>query len=429
MAHSVHYGPDEMEFSLPRGWEVVSDQDRVTPPGVLEPSAEIKEALDHPIGSDRIEDMARRGMDVVLLFDDLHRSTPVHFVLPHVLNRLNNAGIEDSHIRALCASGTHPIPTLDQLKVKIGREASDRLSGRLLTHDARSPENVIVGRTHRGLLVEINPYVARSDLIIGIGQCMAHPLSGFGGGFKIIMPGVASYRSAADHHYTWIRHRNSRVNQMDGNCFYEEIVDAGRLARLAFKIDLVMNERNEVLRVFAGDPVDADRRASVYIASLTAVPLPKPADVTIISSFPMEIGVQATKALTMASFCTRRGGAVIWVAPQPEPGPVLPLLEEMGTPETAGQFHRRLLEGNVPDHLKSFGISYIMQVVLFKEIAEKFRVFHVTGGLSPEMVKMMKFGYAADVQEAVRRVAADMPRADVAIFRSGGNIIPEIHSP
>jgi nickel-dependent lactate racemase len=141
----------------------------------------------------------------------------------------------------------------------------------------------------------------------------------------------------------------------------------------------------------------------------------------------MEIGVQATKALTMAGFCTRSGGAIIWVAPQKEAGSILPLIKEMGSPESADDFHRRLIEGSIPDHLKSFGISYIMQVVYFKELAEKFTVVHVTEGLSPEEVKMMKFLYSKDIQEAIDQVSEKFPQADVAIFPSGGNIIPDVH--
>jgi hypothetical protein len=98
----------------------------------------------------------------------------------------------------------------------------------------------------------------------------------------------------------------------------------------------------------------------------------------------------------------------------------------MASDETAADFHRRLIEGNIPDHLKSFGISYIMQVVGFKEAAEKFKVFHVTEGLSPDQVKMMKFVYSSNLQEAVNKASEVMPKADVAIFPSGGNIIPDI---
>jgi len=104
----------------------------------------------------------------------------------------------------------------------------------------------------------------------------------------------------------------------------------------------------------------------------------------------------------------------------------MPLVKEMGSSETASDFHRRLLENKIPDHLRSFGISYIMQVVYFKELAEKFAVAHVTEGLSPEQVKMMKFSYASNIQEAIDRVSAEIPKADVAVFPSGGNIIPEV---
>jgi nickel-dependent lactate racemase len=223
-----------------------------------------------------------------------------------------------------------------------------------------------------------------------------------------------------------MRHRNSRVNLLDGNSFYEEILDAGRLSRMAFKLDFIINEKKEIIRAFAGDPEAEHREASKFSASLYTVPLSKLADVTITSAFPLEMGVQATKALTMAGFCTRSGGAIIWVAPQKEAGSILPLVKEMANSESAGDFHRRLIEGNIPDHLKSFGISYIMQVVYFKELAEKFTVFHVTEGLSPEQVEMMKFSYSSNIQEAIDEISKKMPQADVAIFPSGGNIIPEI---
>ncbi len=426
MSFYINYERKKIDFSLPKGWDLISAEDKPPIAGVADPVQEIRRALDHPIGSPKIEDLAHPGMDVALLFDDLQRPTPVHLALPEILNRLNRAGIPDNRITGICSLGTHPIPTLDQLKTKVGDEIFSRLQGRLFPHDPHSSDNVIVGKTHRGALVEINPYVAFSDLIIGVGECMPHPCAGFGGGYKIIMPGVCSYRSVASHHFTWMRHRNSRVNLLDGNSFFEEIVDAGRLSRLTFKIDFIINERKEVIKAFAGDPIAEHKEASRYSTSLYTIPLTKLADVTITSAFPLEVGVQATKALTMAGFCTRSGGAIIWVAPQKEAGSIMPLVKEMGSSESASDFHRRLIQGDVPDHLRSFGISYIMQVVFFKELAEKFNVVHVTEGFSPEQVKMMKFSYSANMGEAIGQVSKNIPQAAVAIFPSGGNIIPEV---
>ena len=422
----VNYEKEKISFNLPAGWNLVSAEDKPPVSGVGEPVQEIKRALDHPIGSGKIEDLARPGMDVVLLFDDLQRPTPVHLALPEIMDRLNRAGVPDRRITGICAIGTHPIHTPEQLEMKVGKEAFSRLQGRILSHDPHTSDNVIIGKTHRGVLVELNRHVAFADLIIGVGECMPHPSAGFGGGCKIILPGVSSYRSVADHHFSWMRHRTSRVNRRQGNFFYEEIVDAGRLARLAFKLDFIMNEKKGIIRTFAGDPVAAHHEASDFAASLYTISLPKLADLTITGAFPMEVGVQSTKALIMARLCTRSGGTIIWVAPHKHAGSILPLIKEMGSPESAGDFHRRLIAGEVPDHLRSFGISYIMQVVNFKELAEKFTVVHVTGGLSREQVKMMKFSYASDIEDAIRQVSKEMPRADVAIFPSGGTSIPEV---
>ena len=223
MQQYLNYENTRVDFTIPHGWNVISGEDRALAPGVPDALSEMRRALDQPIGSPRIEELARPGMEVVLLFDDLQRPTPAHLALPEIINRLNRAGIPDRRIKAVCAMGTHPIPSVDNLKLKVGDEVFSRLKGNVFNHDPYSPDNVIIGRTHRGTLVELNPHVAFADLIIGVGQCMPHPIAGYSGGYKLIMPGISSYRSVADHHFTWMRHRNTRVNLLDGNFFCEEI--------------------------------------------------------------------------------------------------------------------------------------------------------------------------------------------------------------
>jgi lactate racemase len=393
---------------------------------VKDPLEEIRRALNDPIGSPRLEELAEPGMEVVLLFDDLQRLTPAHLVLPEIMDRLNRAGVPDERVKGVCALGTHHAYSLEEIRTKIGDEAFTRLKGRLFSHDPHGKDNVIIGRTHRGVLVEINKHVALADLAVGVGECMPHPVAGYGGGYKLVMPGVSSYRTVADHHYSWIRHKESRVNVLHGNFFYQEIVDAVRLSRMKFKVDLVINEKGQVIRAFAGETEAQHAEASRFAESLYLVPLPKLADVTITAAYPMEYGVQSTKALTMASFCTRSGGTIIWVAPQKQAGPIMPLIREMASPASAGEFHRMLSLGEIPEHLREFGISYVMQVVFFKEYAEKFNIIHVTEGLSREQVEMMKYTYAPDLQSAVNQAVMYIPQADVAILPSGGTVIPEV---
>ncbi len=422
----LNYDGGQIFFSIPSQWHVISNQDKPCPQPAGNIEDEINRALNSTIDSPPIEGLAKPGMDVVLLFDDYQRHTPVHLAIPRIMNRLNKAGVPDSRISAICATGTHPVATDEQLLARIGDEVSSRLNGRVSSHDAWSSDNIIIGRTRRGILVEVNRQVALADLIIGVGECMPHPAAGYGGGYKILMPGVASHRSVAEHHFGLMRNKNCRVNLLDGNPFWEEIIDAGRLSRLSFKLDFVMNEKRQVIKAFAGHPEAEQREAAGFAESLYLVKLPFRPDITITSASPLEIGVQSTKALHMAGMCTRSGGAIIWAAAQKQAGPIFPLIQEMASPLTANEIHRNFMAGMIPDHLKKFGVSYLMQIVSFKEASEKYNIIHVTEGLTPEQVQMMGMAYSSNLQNAIDRLAENMPKAEVAIFASGGNIIPEV---
>ena len=72
--------------------------------GMTDPIQEIRTPLDQPIGSPKIEELARPGMEVTLLFDDLQRPTPVHWHC-QILNRLNHSGIPNNRISGICSLG------------------------------------------------------------------------------------------------------------------------------------------------------------------------------------------------------------------------------------------------------------------------------------------------------------------------------------
>jgi lactate racemase len=426
MNYYLNYSGGKIEFSLPSEWNVLSSQDCARAPIVEDVAKEIERALDHPIGTSRLEQLAGSAGKVVVLFDDMQRATPARYAIPAILNRLNLAGVPDDRITAICARGTHPAPSAEQIEKKVGKETLVRLHGRIHIHDSQSPENVLVGRTHRGTPVEINRYVAEADLVIGIGTCLPHPFAGFGGGCKIAMPGISSYRTIGEHHYNWLRNKSCKLNVLEGNPYYDEIVEVARLANLGFKVDFLLNETDQVIRAYAGDPVEEHRQAAADAASLYLIKLPKQADIVITSASPLEIGVQATKSLLNARLAVKTGGTIVWVAAQKQAGPLMSLIEQMAAAKSANEYHRRLLHGDIPDSIKPFGISFFMLGVPFKELSEQYHVVHVTEGLTREQVQLMNFEYAATLDEAVQRLSKKMPKADVTILPSGGTIIPSV---
>jgi nickel-dependent lactate racemase len=415
-----------IQFSVPPGWNVLSAQDCAKAPVVDDVVKEIERALDSPIGTAPLQKLGRPGMKAAVLFDDMQRPTPAALAFPAVLNRLNKAGIPDDRITAVCARGTHPAPTPEQLEKKVGKEVLQRLADRVLIHDAQSSENVFVGKTSRGTAVEINRHVAEADLVVGIGTCMPHPYSGYSGGCKILLPGVASYRTVGEHHYSWLRNKTCKLSVLEGNLWYEDTVEIARLGRLGFKLDFLLNEANQVIRAFAGDPVEEHREAAKHSTSLYQVFLPKLADIVITSAAPLEPGVQASKSLLNARLAVKTGGTIIWVAAENQPGPLMSLIEQMAVAKSANEYHRRLLQGDIPDAIKPFGISFFMLGVPFKEISEQYNVIHATQGLTRAQVELMNFAYAPTVEAAIEQVLKSVPRADVTILPSGGTIIPVV---
>lgn len=426
MTYYLNYEGGRIDFTVPTGWNVLSSQDCAKAAVVGDVAKEIERALSDPIGTPPLEKLSQAGMKAVVLFDDMQRATPADLAIPAILNRLNKAGISDGNVTAICARGTHPALSPEQLKKKVGQEAAERLHGRIHDHDAQSSENVLIGRTRWGTVVEVNRHVAHADLVIGIGTCIPHPYSGYGGGCKIFMPGVCSYRTIGEHHYTWLRNRSCKLSVMDGNSWYEEMAEIARMGGLAFKLDFLLNETDRVIKAFAGDPVEEHQQAAKHATSIYLISLPKQADVVITSAAPLEIGVQATKALLNARLAAKAGGTIIWVASQKQAGPLMALIEQMAAAKSANDYHKRLLQGDIPDSIKPFGISFFMLGVPFKELSEKYSVVHVTEGLTEEQVGMMNFGYASTLEAAIEQTYRKLPQADVTILPSGGTIIPSV---
>lgn len=425
----IYYEGKRVDFEIPSGWNVIYGGEISPTKACPDPVAEVKRALDHPIDCEPIEELASHASRAVIIFDDLTRPTPTHYAFPEVLNRLNRGGIPDTRISALCATGTHPPSDEMGLKQKLGQEAYQRLSPRIFNHDAASRENVLIGKTSRGTPVEINPLVAEADLTIGIGSCFPHNWAGFGGGSKIIMPGVCGLQSIATHHLTWIRNKNTRTGVIETNPFYQECNEIARLVGFKYKIDFLLNFRGEVIKVFSGDVVMEHREAIKECIKITGVDIPNKADITISAAYPLELGNQSIKSLTSAASVTKYGGQIIWVAPQRDRDQLLPLAQEVSIDRTTNEYHRQLLEGKYPEALKPMGLSFMCTVLEIKRYRDRFsRVIHVTEGLDRSIVESMKMTYAKTVQEACDLVKKDIPKGDVIVFPYGGVVMPRISS-
>ncbi|MCJ7746537.1 MAG: lactate racemase domain-containing protein [Desulfobacterales bacterium] len=277
------YGNTEMEISFPPPWSIFfcpmkGGERKKLLPGKME------KAFLNPVGSKPIQELAKGKKEVAILFDDMARPTPVYEIAPFVIEALEKAGIKDEQIRFIAALGAHGAQTAHDFRKKLGQEILDRFP--IYNHH---PFDfcTYLGKTSRGTPVSINREVMACDLKIGIGCIVPHSFSGFGGGGKIILPGIAHIDSIAYNHGTLVRDHPDcvGVGKIEGNIPRLDIEEAAKMAGLDVKIDAILNLRGEITGLFVGDPI-LEHREGMRLAKEVYTTTPaKNMDIVVVNAY------------------------------------------------------------------------------------------------------------------------------------------------
>ena len=315
------YQTAELELPLPNSWQgEVCNMAGYNRPAMT--PDEIKASIGSPVGSPPIREMAKGKQEVVIIFDDMTRVTRVAEIVPFVLKELAEAGIPDSRIRFVCALGCHgALDRLDFVK-KLGEEVVARFP--VYNHNAFG-NCTYVGTTETyGTKVYVNEEVMKCDIKIAIGSVVPHLMSGFGGGGKIILPGVTSFETIEQNHqkfFQGIRERKGAppggMGIFDENPTRFDIEEAATLAGLDMLINCILNTWGETVAVFAG-ALKASYSAAIQEAKAHYLtPRIKGKDVVIADTF-----AKANEAFlgTIIAYpaVNREGGDVILIANAPE---------------------------------------------------------------------------------------------------------------
>ncbi len=239
----------ERELNFPDRWEV----DNLTSPGFEKPalaSEEIKEKIRNPIEGPTLEELAKGKSQAVIVFDDMTRPTPVKDIAPHVLESLHKAGMKKDQIRFIWALGSHGPYDMINARKKLGDEIVENYA--VYNHDAFQ-NTVWAGRTPTGVELWFNREFMNCDLKIGIGCITAHVHVGFGGGAKLILPGVAGIETVNQFHNQMFRDPvRTGLGKFDDNIMRAECDAAGDMVGLDFKVDCLLNRRGEITGLYAG---------------------------------------------------------------------------------------------------------------------------------------------------------------------------------
>ena len=245
---------------------------------------EMEKTFLKPIGSKPLQELTKGKKEVVILFDDMARPTPVSEIVPYVLRELEKAGISDQQIRLIAALGAHGAQTAIDFKKKLGQEVLDRFP--VYNHHPFD-HCTYLGKTSRGTPVSINREVMACDLKIGIGCIVPHSFSGFGGGGKIIFPGVAHIDSIAYNHEKLVQGHPGCVGigKIEGNISRLDIEEATKMAGLDVKIDAIVNLRGEITGLFMGDPILEHREGMKLAKEVYATTPARNMDIVVVNAY------------------------------------------------------------------------------------------------------------------------------------------------
>ncbi|MFZ5786361.1 MAG: lactate racemase domain-containing protein [Acidobacteriota bacterium] len=422
-----------MILRLPFGRDAVTADLRGLRCRLLEPSAPRAAesaatlagmALDRPVGARALTELAAGRRRVVVLVPDATRRAFLPEVLPMILERLGRGGVAASSVTVLVATGTHPATAPDALAALIGSVPE---GVRVVQHDSRDRAALTrAGVTPSGLEVRLHSAVLEADLVLAVSAVAHHYFAGFGGGPKLLFPGVAGYEEIQANHSRVIdlavhpprRHPACEPGVLEGNPVAEEIAAAAALRLPDLALLQVAGADGRPAWMIAGTmertfPLACDRARAWY--EVEAGPFDR--IVVAAGGFPSDNTlVQAHKALDAACRFAAPDAEVLFVAScdgGPGSSDVAPFLADPRPDAIVARLAQRYVQ---------YGHTTLRLI----EKTARFRVSAVTR-LPADQAEALGFRVVADTQSVLDRWRDEAPGAVVGVT-AGAPVYPRIRA-
>jgi len=376
----------------------------------------VKSAVQNPIGSHKIQDLVDSGDKVVILVDDWTRPTPAYKIVPIILEELFRCGVKEGDIKFIFACGTHEPLDQRQMMEKLGREILGKFS--VQNHDPTRKLSFL-GESSRGTPVFINRFFMEADFKIAVGSICAHPIAGYGGGAKIIVPGVAG-EETIDYNHSMADSVEAAIGKADGNPVREDMEEIAGMAGLDFIVNVILNPKREIIDAVAGDPVKAHREGVTRYNRIYGIRVGEEADIVILGANPRDATIyHGTFALPCAVPFVKEGGTIIWVAP---------CLSGSYTRAERLEFRRVL---SMPPHklmkaIKSGEIPASEGIFDWctSKVVHRNKVVLVSDNVSKVEAEEFGFSYGESIQEVLDREFSRNKDAKVTVIPVGGLAVP-----
>ena len=419
MRAHLAYGRDGLEVDIPDA-NPVSVLELPDVPVLADPAGAVVEALRGPTGSPPLSELAAGRRDAVIVISDHTRPVPNKPLVEAILGELAEAGLADSAVTVLVATGIHRPATEAELAEMLGEDLCRRVE--IVNHAPRDLSTCDYLGDEAGAPIWVCRRYMEADLRVVTGLIEPHLLAGFSGGRKAVCPGLCALESLRVLHGAAILESpRARYGIVDGNPFHEAAVAVARRAGVDFMVNVTIDRHRRLTGVFAGDLEGAHAAGVAFCrrGSTVAFPRRAPIVVTTGGGYPLDTSFyQSCKGLLAALPVVAEGGTIILATACSTVGSAD--FEGLLAESASGpQLRSRLLEPGFfrPDQWMAHHLTHVL---------EEAEVLCYAGNLEPATVDSLLVRSAPSVQDALAgALRRHGPGASVAVIPDGPYVLAE----
>lgn len=375
----------------------------------------VLDALEHPIGSPRLRELAAGKNKVVVVTSDHTRAVPSKITLPLLLAEIRK-GNPEADITILIATGLHRATTPEEQRRMFGDAIVDH--EKIAVNDAFDPSQFVhICTLPSGADFEVNRLAAECDLLVTEGFIEPHFFAGFSGGRKSILPGICSQVTVNENHsYKAIASPYAMAGVLEKNPIHEDMVAAARAVNVQFTFNVALDGEKKIIAAFCGDLEQSHAKGVEFIRSLSQCPSIT-GDIVITSNggYPLDQNLyQSPKAVATAEACAGEDGVIIMCCSCADGmgGTHFEKLIAMGSPEEIDAYLSKIPpKETIPE-------QWCAQI--YSRILRKHPVILVSTYLTPEQIRSANMIPASSPDEALELAYAMKGRdAKVVVIPDG----------
>ena len=417
------YGREGLSVEIPEE-NVAHVLDMPVLPPVGNPQAAMVLAMQHPIGTPPLTEIAEGYADACIVVSDITRPAPNSIILPPIIHALTEAGIRENCIEILVATGLHRPSTPEQLAEMLGPQVMS--SGCVVrSHDARDADaHMRVGKTSGGADALVDTDYVMADIKVLTGLVEPHLMAGYSGGRKAICPGICAAETIMAFHRPELMESPLAVA---GNLVDNPVDEMAWAVAQPLETDLIVNvtvdAHRRITGIYPGDLYLAHQAACAQAHRQCSVTVPEPVDVVITSGggHPLDLTFyQGIKGIVAAADIVRPGGSII-IAEQNAEG--------IGGPEFTEQLlGTEDIHALIRDALENDRREIdLWQTHKLELVLRKAKVYNYSTGIDADMQEQLFVTPVASVEEAVERCLAEYgPDATIAVMPDGPYLLASV---